>query len=118
MAVANTLRKGTKCKGIVTIPFRHEIYNYFFSSKKELYKDDFDTKYFPGGWDQVYRKCDEILEGVIVDFSIYAWKKIQWTHATDYYVDINDVMKKKRTFRETLKLEIVKVNTSLNVTTN
>ena len=34
MAVANTLRKGTKCKGIVTIPFKHDIYNYFLAVRK------------------------------------------------------------------------------------
>lgn len=67
----------------------------------------------------MYRKCDEILEGVIVDFPIYVWKKIQWTRATEYHLDDeNKVLKKKRTFRETLKLEIVKVNAYFNVTTN
>lgn len=119
MAVANSLRQGTKCKGIIKVPFRHDIYNYFFSDKSELYRDDFDTRYFPEGWDQLYRKCGDLFEGVMIDFPIHVWKKIQWTKTTEYYIDgSNRSLAKKRTFREIVKLEIVKVNASFNVQHN
>ena len=80
-----------------------------------MYRDDFDGRYFPKGWDQLYKKCGDILEGVIVDFPIHVWKKLQWTRKTDYYIDENRSVAKKKTFSEIIKLEIVKVSASFSV---
>lgn len=93
--------------------FRHDIFNYLFGhSKKELYSNDFDSRYFPKGWNQLYRKCGDVADGVVVDFPIHIWKKIQWTKTTDYYVDDNKTVPKKKTLREIIKLEILKINSS------
>jgi len=51
---------------------------------------------------------------VVVDFPIHTWKRIAITRELDtFYAHNGQLVEKKNKFREVIKFEIVKVNTTL-----
>ena len=51
-AVDRSLRRDLTIETNFTIPFSHDVYRYLFQNKTELRLTDFNTVYFPSGWDQ------------------------------------------------------------------
>ena len=58
-----------------TIPFSHDVFRFLFKNKTTLRLTDFDTVYFPSGWDQCYReygKTQKIMRGKRIGFPMTA----------------------------------------------
>ena len=55
LAIDNSLRKGASRNFYIHVIFRHDVYRYLFDNKTNLFRNDFNSKYFKEGWDQCYK---------------------------------------------------------------
>ena len=59
-AIDKTLIRGSDRDNIIKVCFRLDVYRRLFRNKLELYLDDFNTTYFPLGWDQCSKQHKEV----------------------------------------------------------
>ena len=109
----------TGCINYTTIrlPFRHDIFHFLFKDKDidNLQLHDFDTNYFPHGWNQWCRQYgnsgDASYCGRTIVFPIRIECYLQWTQRNSF-IKLTDgtVQPKPRTFREMIRIYICKAN--------
>ena len=77
--------------------------------------DDFNSDYFPYGWNQWYRKHDDgdnvRYYGRIIVFPVEIKSYLQWTRPNGFVMNTdNTITPKQQTFVEMLRVDIVKTN--------
>ena len=97
-----------------TIPFSHDVYRYLFHNKTELRLTDFNTVYFPSGWDQCYReygKTEKIMRGRCIGFPIKAKLDLRLSSSTSYVKQPDGTFTPKaRILEENVKFIFSKLN--------
>ena len=115
LAIDRSLRVPCISKTLLRIPFRHDVVRFLFHEKVELFLGDFNSDYFPYGWNQWYRQYgnypDVSYNGRTIVFPIRIQCYLQWTRPKGFVMN-NDrtVRQKQRSFVEMLKVHIVKAN--------
>lgn len=95
------------------VVFRHDVYRYLFSNKKELHLDDFSCSYFKVGWDQCYhnyRVGDEYNNGHRLEYPVLARPYLKWMKKAHCKIGDNMMTEKNRSFVEMVAFKIKKVN--------
>ena len=112
-----SLRKKCTQNTTIKMPFRHDIYRYLFKDKDtdNLQLHDFNTNYFPYGWEQWYRKYGSSdharYSGHTIVFPIRIDCKLEWTRQTGFMKMMDGTMQTKpKTFTEMIRIKVCKVN--------
>ena len=115
LAIDKSLRVDCIRNTTLRIPFRHDVARFLFKNKDELTQDDFNSDYFPYGWNQWYRKHgdgDSVrYYGRTIVFPVRIECYLQWTRPNGFVMNTdNTVTPKQQTFVEMLRVDIVKTN--------
>ena len=105
------------CNTTIRLPFRHDVFRYLFKDKDKnnLHINDFDSNYFPYGWNQWYRRYgNSSYRGRTIVFPISIDCYLLWTRQKGY-IKMTDgtVQPKPKTFTEMVRVHICKVNISM-----
>ena len=93
-----------------TIPFSHDVYRFLFRNKTKLRLTDFNTVYFPLGWNQCYREygqTDKTMRGRCIGFPIKAKLDLQFSSSTSF---VKQPDGKARVLEENVKFMFFKLN--------
>ena len=97
-----------------TILFPHDVYRYIFQNKTELRLTDFDTVYFPSGWNQCYReygKTNKTMCGRCIGFPMKAKLDLRFSSSTSFVKQPDGTFTPKaRILEETVKFIFSKLN--------
>lgn len=119
-SIDRSLKKKCTHDTTIRLPFRHDIFHYLFKDKDKnnLQLHDFDSNYFPYGWNQWYRRYGDSDSasycGRAIAFPIRIECYSQWTRQTGF-MKLTDgtVQPKPKTFTEMIRVHICKVNISM-----
>jgi len=97
-----------------TMSFPHDIYRYLFGNKTELRLTDFNTVYFPYGWDQCYceyGKTNKTKRGRCIGFPMMAKLDLRFSSSKSF-VKLPDgtFTPKSRLLEENVKFMFSKLN--------
>ena len=113
-AVDRSLRVALTIDTDFTIPFSHDVYRYLFRNKTELRLTDFDTVYFPSGWNQCYReygKAIKTMRGRCIGFPMKAKLDLQFSSSTSFVKQPDGTFTlKARILEENVKFKFSKLN--------
>lgn len=112
-AINNSLRKGSSREFSLHVVFRHDVYHHLFLDKKELFFNDFNSRYFKVGWDQCYhnyRVGDKYNNGHRLEYPVLARPYLKWTKNAHYKRDDGIMIIKSKSFVEMVSLKIKKIN--------
>ena len=97
-----------------TIAFSHDIYRYLFRNKTDLMLTDFDTVYFPHGWDHCYReygRTDTTMRGRCIGFPMKAKLDLRFSSSKSFVKQPDGTFTPKpRILEENVKFMFSKLN--------
>ena len=115
LAIDRSLRVECWRKTKLRIHFRHDVFRFLFQDREELTLDDFDSNYFPYGWNQWYRQYGRTAHarycGRTIVFPIRVTCCLDWTGCKGFVRTADGTLQpKQRSFVEMIKVHIVKEN--------
>ena len=113
-AVDRSLRVALTVDTDFTIPFSHDVYRFLFQNKTELRLTDFDTVYFPSGWNQCYREygqTNKTMRGRCIGFPMKAKLDLRFSSSTSFVKQPDGTFTQKaRILEENVKFMFSKLN--------
>ena len=99
LAIDRSLRVACFKNIVLRIPFRHDVVRYLFKDKVKLTLGDFNTEYFPYGWNQWYRQhggsTNASYAGHTIVFPIRIQSFLEWTGCNGFVQDNDGTMTPK-----------------------